>query len=148
MITELDLLHIHHGIFISWFLQFLPVQFLDCFLAEEKYMSNDGCDQHLMDHQHTSDNLSHNFSSRPLPCANPRFNHMMGYKFGYPMKYNTRIPSCQPNQGGRQQFPQARSHLDVNLFEEIIKGDDSEQKESLVSIFQDSVFMLMLSRRL
>ncbi|KAL0412951.1 UNVERIFIED_CONTAM: hypothetical protein Sradi_1496800 [Sesamum radiatum] len=62
------------------------------------------------------------------------------------MKYNTRIPSCQPNQGGRQRFPQARYDLDVNLLEKIIKGDDSEQKESLVSILQQSVFMLMLSK--
>ncbi|KAL0303190.1 UNVERIFIED_CONTAM: hypothetical protein Sradi_6187100 [Sesamum radiatum] len=83
--------------------------------------------------------MSHHFNSRLLPCANPRFTHM---------KYNTRIPSCWPNQGRRQRFQQARPDVDVNDLEEIIKGDDSEQKESLVSILQDSVFMLMLSRRL
>ncbi|KAL0456897.1 UNVERIFIED_CONTAM: hypothetical protein Slati_1028900 [Sesamum latifolium] len=116
--------------------------------AGEKYMSNDGHDQHLMDHQRTSDNLSHHFSSRPLPCENPRFSHMMRQKFEFPMKCNTRIPSCQPNQGRGQRFPQARPDVDVNGLEEIIKGDDSEHKESLVSILQDSIFMLMLSRRL
>ncbi|XP_011101215.1 putative pumilio homolog 21 [Sesamum indicum] len=63
-------------------------------------------------------------------------------------KYNTRIPSCRPNQGRRQRFPYARPDLDVNLLKEIIKGDDSEHKESLVSILEDSVFMLMLGRRL
>ncbi|KAL2233179.1 UNVERIFIED_CONTAM: hypothetical protein Sindi_1497900 [Sesamum indicum] len=87
--------------------------------------------QNLMDHQHRSDHLSHHFSSRPLPCADP-----------------TRIPSFRPNQGRRQQFPQAGPDLDVNLLEEIIKGDDSEEKESLVSILEDSVFTLMLSTRL
>ncbi|KAL0409120.1 UNVERIFIED_CONTAM: putative pumilio21 [Sesamum radiatum] len=83
--------------------------------------------------------MSHHFSSRPLPCASPRFSHM---------KYNTRIPSCRPNQGRRQRFQQARPDVDVNGLEEIIKGDDSEHKEILISILQDSVFMLMLSRRL
>ncbi|KAL0409124.1 UNVERIFIED_CONTAM: putative pumilio21 [Sesamum radiatum] len=83
--------------------------------------------------------MSHHFSSRPLPCASPRFSHM---------KYNTRIPSCRPNQGRRQRFQQARPDVDGNGLEEIIKGDDSEHKEILISILQDSVFMLMLSRRL
>ncbi|KAL0446624.1 UNVERIFIED_CONTAM: hypothetical protein Slati_1790300 [Sesamum latifolium] len=102
--------------------------------AGEKSMGNDGHHQHLMDHQHTSDKLSHHFSSRRLPCANPRFSH--------------KIPSCRPNQGRRQRFSQAKPDPDVNLLKEIIKGDDSEQKEALVSLLQESVFMLMLSRRL
>ncbi|KAL0308145.1 UNVERIFIED_CONTAM: hypothetical protein Sangu_2992000 [Sesamum angustifolium] len=94
----------------------------------EKYMSNDEHDQNLMDHQHRSNHLSHHFSSRPLPCAHPGFSHMLLHKFGI---YN-----------------KARPDLDVNPLEEIMKGDDSEQKESLGSILPDSIFMLMLSRRL
>ncbi|KAL0398877.1 UNVERIFIED_CONTAM: putative pumilio21 [Sesamum radiatum] len=65
-----------------------------------------------------------------------------------PMNYTPSIPSCLPNdQGGSQPFPQARP-LDASHLEEILKGGDYEQKESLVSILEDSIFMLMLDRRL
>ncbi|KAK4423277.1 hypothetical protein Salat_1910500 [Sesamum alatum] len=111
--------------------------------AGEKYESevrNHGHDdQNLMgskDYEHGS-NLVHHFSSRPLPYADLRFRPMMLHKFGIPMMYGPRIRSC----------PQARP-LDVNRLEEIIKGGDGEQKESLVYMLQRSIFMLMLNRRL
>ncbi|KAK4423237.1 Pumilio18 [Sesamum alatum] len=88
--------------------------------AGEKYVSevhHHGHDQGSMDHQHRS-----NFSSRPLPYADPRFRPMMLHKFGNPMMYDPRIRSC----------PQAIL-LDVNRLEEIIKGGDGEQKESLAN---------------
>ncbi|KAL0398855.1 UNVERIFIED_CONTAM: putative pumilio21 [Sesamum radiatum] len=114
----------------------------------------------LYDHPSTS-NFFHQFSSRQLLFGDPRFWPMMPYKFGNhqfrglhpsnmcnPMNYTPRIPSCLPNdQGASQPFPQA-GPLDASHLEEILKGGDYEQKESLVSILEGSIFMLMLDRRL
>ncbi|KAL0298142.1 UNVERIFIED_CONTAM: hypothetical protein Scaly_3072300 [Sesamum calycinum] len=50
--------------------------------------------------------------------------------------------------GGRAPFLQARP-LDVNHLEEIMEGDDREQKETLVSILLHyNIFMLLLNKRL
>ncbi|KAL2235751.1 UNVERIFIED_CONTAM: putative pumilio 21 [Sesamum indicum] len=108
--------------------------------SEEKDVINN---QNLMDHQHRSNHLVHHLRSRllPVPYADPRFRPMMLHKFRYPMKYGPRIPIQPPP------FLQARP-LDVNHLEEIMKGNDREQKESLVSILLQSIFTLMLNRRL
>ncbi|KAL0372847.1 UNVERIFIED_CONTAM: putative pumilio21 [Sesamum calycinum] len=60
----------------------------------------------------------------------------------------SRIPIRPPIQGGRAPFLQARP-LDVNHLEEIMEGDDREQKETLVSILLHyNIFMLLLNKRL
>ncbi|KAL2233180.1 UNVERIFIED_CONTAM: putative pumilio 21 [Sesamum indicum] len=102
----------------------------------EKDVSND---QNLMDHQLRSNHLRSRLL--PVPYADPRFKPMMLHKFRYPMKYGPRIPLRPPP------FLQARP-LDVNHLEEIMKGDDREQKESMVPILLHSIFTLMLNRRL
>ncbi|KAK4398846.1 putative pumilio21 [Sesamum angolense] len=109
----------------------------------------------------STSNFVHQFSSRQLLYDDPSFSPMMPYKFGNhqfrglhpskmcnPMNCTPRIPSCLPNDQGRSlPFPQAGS-LDASHLEEILKGGDNEQKETLVSILERSIFMLMLDRRL
>ncbi|KAL0288062.1 UNVERIFIED_CONTAM: putative pumilio21 [Sesamum calycinum] len=112
----------------------------------------DVSDQNLMDRQQRSNHLVHHFRRRPLPVpfpyADQRFRLMMLHKFRYPMKYGPRIPIRPPIQGGRAPFLQARP-LDVNHLEEIMEGDDREQKETLVSILLHyNIFMLLLNKRL
>ncbi|KAL0372846.1 UNVERIFIED_CONTAM: putative pumilio16 [Sesamum calycinum] len=86
-------------------------------------------DQNLMDRQQRSNHLVHHFRRRPLPVPFP-------------------IPIRPPIQGGRAPFLQARP-LDVNHLEEIMEGDDREQKETLVSILLHyNIFMLLLNKRL
>ncbi|KAL2235752.1 pumilio homolog 18-like [Sesamum indicum] len=138
------------------------MKFVPCVLGEDNSATKDGIwgcprffmttsegeknvinEQNLMDHQHRSNHLVHHLRSRllPVPYADPRFRPMMLHKFRYPMKYGPRIPIRPPP------FLQARP-LDVNHLDEIMKGDDRKQKESLVSILLHSIFTLMLNRRL
>ncbi|KAL0290556.1 UNVERIFIED_CONTAM: hypothetical protein Sangu_2569600 [Sesamum angustifolium] len=105
-----------------------------------------------MDRQQRFNHMVHHFRRRPFPVpfpyADQRFRLMMLHKFRYPMKYGPRIPIRPPIQGGRAPFLQARP-LDENHLEEIMEGDDREQKESLVSILLHyNIFMLMMNRRM
>ncbi|XP_011096144.2 pumilio homolog 18-like [Sesamum indicum] len=104
------------------------------------------------DRPSTTSNFVHQFSSTPLLYGDPRIRPMMPYnQFGglHPSNMcSPRIPSSLPNdQGVSQPFPQA-GPLDASHLEQILKGGAHEQKESLVSILEHSIFMLMLDRRL